>query len=54
MQKLSWQFFLSILSFLPTVMLAASIIWMIVAIIYGQAGDYHSAEVMVRHNVLEC
>lgn len=35
------------------VMLAAGIIWMIVAIVYGQTGDHHTAEVMVRHNLLE-
>ena len=35
------------------VMLAAGIIWMIVAIVYGQHGDHHTAEVMVRHNLLE-
>ncbi len=35
------------------VMLAAGIIWMIVAIVYGQHGDQHTAEIMVRHNLLE-
>jgi NhaD family Na+/H+ antiporter len=35
------------------VMLAAGLIWMIVAIIYGQHGDQHTAEIMVRHNLLE-
>lgn len=35
------------------VMLAAGIIWMIVAIVYGQHGDHHTAEIMVRHNLLE-
>ncbi|HIF50294.1 MAG TPA: sodium:proton antiporter [Thiotrichaceae bacterium] len=35
------------------VMLAAGIIWMIVAIVYNQHGDQHTAEIMVRHNLLE-
>lgn len=35
------------------VMLAAGIIWMIVAIVYSQHGDTHTAEIMVRHNLLE-
>jgi NhaD family Na+/H+ antiporter len=35
------------------VMLAAGIIWMIVAIVYAQSGDEHTAEIMVRHNLLE-
>ncbi len=35
------------------VMLAAGIIWMIVAIVYAQHGDQHTAEIMVRHNLLE-
>lgn len=35
------------------VMLAAGIIWMLVAIVYGQHGDTHTAEIMVRHNLLE-
>jgi Na+/H+ antiporter NhaD/arsenite permease-like protein len=35
------------------VMLAAGLIWMIVAIVYGQHGDSHTAEIMVRHNLLE-
>lgn len=35
------------------VMLAAGLIWMIVAIVYAQNGDNHTAEVMVRHNLLE-
>ncbi|MBL1141047.1 MAG: sodium:proton antiporter NhaD [Proteobacteria bacterium] len=35
------------------VMLAAGLIWMIVAIIYSQHGDTHTAEIMVRHNLLE-
>ncbi len=35
------------------VMVAAGFIWMIVAIVYAQHGDTHTAEVMVRHNLLE-
>lgn len=35
------------------VMIAAGIIWMLVAIVYGQTGDHHTAEIMVRHNLLE-
>jgi NhaD family Na+/H+ antiporter len=35
------------------VIVAAGIIWAIVAIIYSQAGDSHTAEVMIRHNLLE-
>jgi NhaD family Na+/H+ antiporter len=35
------------------VMLAAGLIWMIVAILYGQTGDKYTAEIMVRHNLLE-
>jgi NhaD family Na+/H+ antiporter len=35
------------------VMLAAGLIWMIVAILYGQQDDHHTAEIMVRHNLLE-
>ncbi len=35
------------------VMIAAGIIWMIVAIVYAQHGDKHTAEIMVRHNLLE-
>ena len=35
------------------VMIAAGIIWMIVAIVYAQHGDEHTAEIMVRHNLLE-
>ena len=35
------------------VMVAAGLIWFIVAIIYAQAGDTHTAEVAVRHNLLE-
>jgi NhaD family Na+/H+ antiporter len=35
------------------VMLAAGIIWAIVAVVYSQHGDTHTAEVMVRHNLLE-
>ncbi len=35
------------------VTVAAGIIWAIVAIIYAQHGDTHTAEQMVRHNLLE-
>ncbi len=35
------------------VMVAAGIIWALVAVVYGQAGDNHTAEIMVRHNILE-
>ncbi len=35
------------------VMVAAGLIWMIVAILYSQAGDTHTAEIAVRHNLLE-
>jgi len=35
------------------VMLAAGIIWMIVAIVYAQHGDENTAGIMVRHNLLE-
>ena len=35
------------------VMVAAGIIWMFVAIVYSQTGDQHTAEIMIRHNLLE-
>lgn len=35
------------------VMVAAGIIWALVAIVYAQHGDAHTAEVAVRHNLLE-
>lgn len=35
------------------VILAAGIIWAIVAIVYAQHGDTHTAEIAVRHNLLE-
>lgn len=35
------------------VMVAAGIIWMLVAIVYTQHGDQHTAEIMIRHNLLE-
>ncbi len=35
------------------VMVAAGIIWMLVAIVYSQHGDNHTAELMVEHNLLE-
>ncbi|HRF73581.1 MAG TPA: sodium:proton antiporter NhaD [Accumulibacter sp.] len=35
------------------VMVAAGIIWVLVAIVYAQHGDTHTAEIAVRHNLLE-
>ncbi len=35
------------------VMVAAGVIWCIVAVIYAQHGDTHTAEIAVRHNLLE-
>ncbi|MQM30691.1 MAG: sodium:proton antiporter [Candidatus Accumulibacter phosphatis] len=35
------------------VMVAAGIIWVLVAIVYAQNGDTHTAEIAVRHNLLE-
>jgi Na+/H+ antiporter NhaD/arsenite permease-like protein len=35
------------------VMVAAGIIWTLVAIVYAQHGDTHTAEAAVRHNLLE-
>ena len=35
------------------VMVAAGIIWALVAIVYAQHGDTHTAEAAVRHNLLE-
>ncbi|MEJ2214270.1 MAG: sodium:proton antiporter NhaD [Gammaproteobacteria bacterium] len=35
------------------VMVAAGIIWTLVAIVYANAGDTHTAEMAVRHNLLE-
>ena len=35
------------------VIVAAGLIWMIVAFVYAQNGDTHTAEVAVRHNLLE-
>lgn len=35
------------------VMVAAGLIWMIVAIVYANSGDTHTAEMAVRHNLLE-
>ena len=35
------------------VIVAAGLIWILVAIAYSQAGDTHSAEELVRHNLLE-
>ncbi len=35
------------------VLVSAGIIWMLVAWVYGQHGDKLTAEIMVRHNLLE-
>ena len=35
------------------VMVGAGFIWIIVAYVYSQSGDTHTAEIMVRHNLLE-
>jgi len=35
------------------VLLAAGIIWILIAFTYGGTGDHHSAEVAIRHNFLE-
>ncbi|MBE2257576.1 MAG: sodium:proton antiporter NhaD [Rhodobacteraceae bacterium] len=35
------------------VMVAAGVIWVLVAIVYAQHGDTHTAEIAVRHNLLE-
>ena len=35
------------------VMVAAGLIWTLVAVVYAQHGDTHTAEVAVRHNLLE-
>ena len=35
------------------VTVAAGVIWAIVAVVYMQSGDTHTAEIMVRHNLLE-
>ncbi len=35
------------------VMLAAGLIWALVALVYAQHGDVHTAEAAVRHNLLE-
>jgi len=35
------------------VIVAAGIIWTLVAIVFSQAGDIHTAEEAVRHNLLE-
>ena len=35
------------------VVLAAGVIWLMVALVYTQHGDHHTAEVAVRHNILE-
>ena len=35
------------------VLLAAGLIWVLIAFVYGNAGDNHSAEMAIRHNFLE-
>ncbi len=35
------------------VILAAGLIWLLVAIVYSQHGDNHTAEMAIRHNILE-
>ncbi len=35
------------------VILAAGIIWLMIAIVYSQHGDQHTAEAAIRHNILE-
>ena len=35
------------------VMVAAGVIWLFVAIAYNGVGDHHTAEILVRHNLLE-
>ncbi len=35
------------------VMVAAGVIWVLVALAYASQGDRHSAEVLIRHNILE-
>ena len=35
------------------VILAAGIIWLLVGIVYSQHGDHHTAEMAIRHNILE-
>jgi NhaD family Na+/H+ antiporter len=35
------------------VMVGAGLIWIVVALVYSQYGDTHTAEIMVRHNLLE-
>ena len=35
------------------VLLAAGLIWVLIAFVYGSSGDSHSAEVAIRHNFLE-
>jgi NhaD family Na+/H+ antiporter len=35
------------------VLLAAGIIWVLIAFVYGSSGDIHSAEIGIRHNFLE-
>jgi NhaD family Na+/H+ antiporter len=35
------------------VIVAAGLIWVMVAVVYGQHGDNHTAEAAIRHNILE-
>lgn len=35
------------------VILAAGIIWVMIALVYSQHGDQHTAEHAIRHNLLE-
>jgi len=35
------------------VMVAAGIIWAMIAVVYAQHGDQHTAEIAIRHNLLE-
>lgn len=35
------------------VMVAAGLIWAMVAVVYAQHGDHHTAEIAIRHNLLE-
>ena len=35
------------------VLLAASLIWILIAFVYASNGDHHSAAIAIRHNFLE-
>lgn len=35
------------------VLLAAGVIWILIAFVYSQHGDHHTAETAIRHNILE-